>query len=613
MYLQLEHFILAAIPLFVMVFLFRRMGVRFDSNPTWDAKKDLGLAIVMGIGCSLLCGFWLVEDMLNGVVTGPDFNDYCKSVGAFRDQDMAGWTNTRSVASGWLPAMLSRTFGVIDGLLLGAMISFAVMCAGIFLWARALHGRLAGVVAALMTCAAAPLVQLTRSATFYPEVIAVSVCTAAAAVLALRYRTLPFLFATGFFIGLVLLMDVRGLLWALPALGLGCVAALTRGGAMPRAMGLIAVLLPICLSHPIGKVVYRAGSPTLERQVDFYVDDANRRLTDGPSTPSGRIKDEGFIWGKTRITRIPATLKHILDRRGELSDSIGEHPENAKPRQVQILPWVGIAVGSFLVAAWGLRRRPLLLLALIVAIAPFAAAIHGAAYVLYHARYLASGFAIVPVLLGVVCAIMVQGRLSPSDSGTNEPWSWKKLLVPLILLSMLIGLIPNWYASDAGWRCKIRADENPQRALLSAALNQVGRDADQQCVDALQADFANGLPQGSRLFAWTVGEQEPAHNPSPDWERCETMRSQVLPPDSVPLSPESIQQSVQAIQPSPDLAPLNPEVTPLSPAEVLQLHPDLVPLRPADIDPLNPHSGAVPQHPPRDAVPQNPPSDPAPQ
>ena len=116
---------------------------------------------------TLLSSAWMTRYFLfRFSLTASDFGQYCESLGAFRGGDLALWAKQRSLVAGTLPGLLSDSLGIVDALLVGALISHVVMGFGIYLWARAAHSRLAGLVAVMLASAVAPLVHLGRTITF---------------------------------------------------------------------------------------------------------------------------------------------------------------------------------------------------------------------------------------------------------------------------------------------------------------------------------------------------------------------------------------------------------------------------------------------------------------
>jgi len=124
-----------------------------------------------------------------------NFLDHCISLVHFQDSSEIS-SPKRSRLAALVPWLLSHKVGMLDGLAWGALISSGLIGSSIYVWARALAGRLAGIAAVLLSLSMAPLVATSRNLTFYPEIIAGLTVGAAACAVAMRVpKTVPMLFA----------------------------------------------------------------------------------------------------------------------------------------------------------------------------------------------------------------------------------------------------------------------------------------------------------------------------------------------------------------------------------------------------------------------------------
>ena len=310
--------------------------------------------------------------------------------------------------------------------------------------------------------------------------------------------------------GLVLLVDVRGLIWALPALGLSCLAVLGMRSWSRRALGLVALLLPVAISHGMGEVAYFDKTPSLEQQAVFYVDEAVRRIGADTGTPIGdRAYPSRFIWGRTPLSDLPGTVRYMLELNRSVPERAGDHMETVHTRRMHVLPWVAPALAALVLAVWGARRRWWVILALFGASVPFVVALRSATTLVSHPRYVANGMALIPILLGVGLAVIAQGALEKRDATTEPeglPWAGAAGVGALVLL--VLGIIPSWLSPTATWRSPIGADTEPKHSIQVAQGDApAAQDVSGICVAALRADFEAGHSPGSMLYGWDV---EPA-------------------------------------------------------------------------------------------------------
>jgi len=520
----LGHLAHAVFPLLVVAVLLAVFARRSDPSAPWNTRVDLGLALFSGLSATVLSSTWMTRYFLfRFPLTASDFGQYCESVGVLRAGTLDGWTAQRSVVAGWMPSMLGNTFGVVDALFVGALISHLLMGVGIFLWARAAHSRLAGMAAVMLTLAVAPLVHLSRTVTFYPETVAGCVLSAAGAMLALRYRSLPAIAFASVAAGLVLLLDVRGLLWALPAVGLTAAAVVLARGITRKAAGLALLVACLTISYRVGNSTTWEITPSLEQQTAYYVDEAIRRFK--PDDPNAGIStdteaaDSRFVWGRSPIAEIPKTLRFMWSLKSDLPEGIENQPETEYGRRTHVIPWIAPAALSLLLAIWGAHRRRWLALGFLGTLVPFAVALQGTAQMVGHSRYIANGVTMVPVLLGLGFAVAALGPLARQDVPRVAPPVRRGELIGLgVVLVFVLGMLPGWLSPVANWRAPTSADIEPTNSLWHAGnSDRLPLDVAPQCVEALRADFASGLPVGSRLLDWEIDES-PTHDPTLEGE-----------------------------------------------------------------------------------------------
>ena len=141
------------------------------------------------------------------------------------------WSPNRSRLSGLVAIATAGELGTQDALLANAWAGQGLLGAGLYLWGRSIHSPVAGVASVLAACALVPLVVLGRMLTFYPVIVGTLTFATGAVAVYWRHpgaRTATFAVLG---IGLALLVDLRGLLWALPLLGLAGLRALAQRSA----------------------------------------------------------------------------------------------------------------------------------------------------------------------------------------------------------------------------------------------------------------------------------------------------------------------------------------------------------------------------------------------
>jgi hypothetical protein len=452
-----------------------------DPESPWRSRVDLALAIASGLVFAWLTAVRLPPYHLAlWPLTASDFFQYCESVGAVvRHQPEAFW-DQRSWFAAQLPAALATRWGVLGGLALGAVVSQVLLGASLYLWGRAVHGRFAGLASVLLGAAVAPLVVLARTVTFYPESVAVCALSAATAALAARFRTVPALLAAGTSAGLALLVDVRGLYWALAGLGVAGLAALVAT-ARRVPLRLAALLLPVVASWWVAWRFVDPVAPGLTRQTAHFVRDVidHLHLAVVLDEPPGR----DFLWGRSSPAEIPAALADAAFLAGQLPPEASADPEVVASRATHVDPWRGPALGAALLALAGVARRPWRLLALLGPLVPYLVSLRTAALVLTHPRYLAVASAGLPVVLGVAAAVVT------TRSGRGLPTRLRVPLATALVAALVLGVVPSWLSPVAPWRIPQAAEQFP-RDLQEG--RRVPNATDRVCAALLAEDAAAG-------------------------------------------------------------------------------------------------------------------------
>ena len=471
-------------------------GVPADDKKPFDRRDLLG-ALLAGVASLLLCAWWMPRYHLRGFgLTSSDFFQYCDLVLGLRERQ-ATVNLHRGWFGGMVPMLLSARFGVIGGFTLAAALSSGVVGGAMYLWGRALHGRVAGVAMALSMGFFAPIVALARTTNFYPGSVATGAMACAGAALCVRFPTVWSALFCGAGVGLALLMDVRSLYFALTALSvasLGLVIggpwSLRRPGAalapLWRLLRLAGLFAPVWVSYRIAQPFAVNGIPGLDFQTYFFVQDALRDLPELAAVVPRPTSD--FFWGRSPLSQIPETLRQARAILSTLPPEISELWEVELHRKRQYDPWVTVVGGALILGLFGQLRQPKLLLGLLLLV-PYALSVKTAATVLGHPRYYAVGMSGAPVVLGLAWAVAASGRAG------LLPKRLRPLAVIGLLLAIVLGIVPSYLSPVARWRVAVQADESPAAMLRGERIDYR--------LDACSAAHAEDVAAG-RTFTWSV-------------------------------------------------------------------------------------------------------------
>lgn len=456
----------------LLAFLPRLLPAGPPERPEPLRRWELLLALPVGILGGLALLLWFSRFYLPGW-TSADFQAYCMSVASLREGGLGNWYILRSVGAGLLPAFFAKFFGVLDGLALGALASSMGLVAGLYLWGVAIRGWALGLATVFFVGVVAPLALVPRLLSFYPEVVAGLVLGSVLPVLAWRLGSLKGLFWGSVGVATCLLVDARGLLWALPGLLLLLgVAWRVQAG---RSWKAAAILTPLILAWFLGKIFYGPTLP-LEGQTALML------KTNGVIVDAGHSGYTGFRWGYSNPLRIPQTF-YILARQAQVTVPQGAFQQ--KLRETQVDPWLPlIALGATL-SLVGLRaewreKLPMLLPAL-----PFALAFFSAARMEPAERFLAVGLPFLPLLLALAWQTV---------GGAGGRRRWISLAGLLLLVT---GILPSWLSPASSWRVPFLEMPEAQRSARAAlGWSSAGQRPDADCLRALQGDVAAGRLPG---------------------------------------------------------------------------------------------------------------------
>jgi hypothetical protein len=483
----------------------------------WHRTRDPLLILALGLGATALLHWVAPFHMPRGSMTASDFPEYCGCLLALNEGQADLWSTNRSVFAAWPAAFFARHLGVLDGFLAASLGSAAWTVAAVALWARALHSRLAAVLTALLYVALSPLVVSSRMINLVPEMGAFFATGAALTAVALRWPRPALLLLGGAGAGLTLLAELRGIIWALPLYGLlGLAAFRGERRRIPLRMG--CVLLPLFGSWLAGPVAYPLGTTPLEHHVNLQFHYTEMGLTDSKYQPPWDVATSHYVWGRSRVRDIPATLLHMRSQRQYVPsyDEIA-HLEDAAGGAI-IRHWLPVLPFAGLLALWGLRRRPWLVLGLVGTVLPFLVALQGSimAFRAVH-RFLVNPMLFAPVLLGIAGATLA------SSAPRAGPRGWMRGLAGAALVgATVVGILPSSLSPQAAWRIHLERPDGSRdlqwymAKARGKAVPQPGPKAlPKACAKALREDVGRGRPRWvatefEHLGSWSASQPNAA-------------------------------------------------------------------------------------------------------
>ena len=408
---------------------------------------ELGAMVAVMIVLAVIVTYIYAPLHLNFPYYESDFVDYCINLKSFSQLD-APASPKRTRFAGLMAWFFSRYLGVVNGIAFASIVCTAALFVGIYWWARLLAGRIAGWGALSLALCMTPLIGLSRIVNFYPMIILTLVVGALTCCWAI-VRTKPStMFMAGLGIGALLLVDVRGLIWAAPYCCFLVVTCFVSKLPLSQKLACLgALIVPIYVSWFCGWWSYPPSAKSLEAQLDvrplFWSFD---RQFPGPpwEYPSH------FVWGRRTITGLPNTF-YFLWQQHQIEPPAGYlavHGMQAV-RDAYHTFWNGcgaIFAGCSLLLLSKNRR----FFALWISIIPFVIAYIGAqSMVEFQLRFYAHGLPAMAVLGGAALA-RVLALIRPWSSGFPDPYRLICLL--LLLAAVTLGWLPSVFSPSAPWR-----------------------------------------------------------------------------------------------------------------------------------------------------------------
>jgi len=459
--------------------------------------RDGLLAIVFGVIFAWISTYWLSLFYLKGSsVIYSDLIEYCTGVTTPKAL-MAGVSSKRSVLPMLLPRAFYAELGVFDALAFGALCSSFAVGFLFYIWGALLGGSSLGIIAVLFALIPAPMTFIGRMLTSYPEM---SVCFMLGSVATccgiLSKKPIAMLFG-GIGVGIILLADTRGIIWAIPYfIGL-IIAALFRGTKQNRIVRLVLLIIPIWYSYSLASQVYVFNAIGIEQQVDLRP----MLYRWAKSYPPPWDYPSNFTWGMNPFSEFPKTIQFLMEQ-GNLNvpnDLISAQVLRGRVISQQYFYFAGLGA---LLAMFQWRRTPWRLFALFITLSPFLIGFQGALTMLEeHTRFY------IQTLPGVIILWAIAWQGVNSIGAWMRPLNWKQnnfqlFIKTAILLSLILGSIPSILSPTAEWRREWNGTDSSFRDILSRYENgTMHRDPMQRfCQSAIDKNIKEDRPLTVTLY-----------------------------------------------------------------------------------------------------------------
>ena len=453
----------------------------------------MGLVVSLGLGLSTL---WISIWYSNLSFFESDFSEYCVAVMEMEKDWLHGdIPPKRTRLAAWLPSILSNGFGVIDGFALSSSLCTVLIFMLVYIWGAALGGVGAGVLSVGALWMMSPMILLSRFFTFYPPIVLATVFGAMGVSLFGRFRTPWTALVCGVGIGSCLLIDVRGVVWAVP-FWIGALCLLSANLKAQNVLSGLLLHLPIWLSWFGGWWSFSANASSLEKQMDvrpLYVgfDEGNPLLQ-----PPWDI-DSHFVWGWFQPQEIGQTIQFIWRQRNlpVPADFVAWQSSTDGP-VLEIRFWTVVMLCSLVAACCSMWRRSFgkngveRILLLLCSVSPFLLLFHSLqSLVEQHIRFYMHVMPGIAILMGVGLAQQISWqRLSWLPLG--KAWFavlWMVCAVVLVLGLHTVSFSP--FHPKASWRHTWRLNAHDWGRIKRSQTNEISlKPYDQTCAERLEGE-----------------------------------------------------------------------------------------------------------------------------
>ena len=438
---------------------------------TYSSKDKFSMhiifAFVFGFLCSIYATWWIHPSFQDFFYYESNFLDYCQTLTTYNQPLEEAGSPKRSRLAGIFPYILTKYVGSIDAIAISSVIWTGICFSCLYLWAFFLtDSKNAGLFAVFCALTLAPLYTMGRQINFYPAIIATLVMGGMTFTFWAKKKNTFRTFTLGVVIGVLLLIDLRGILWALTywggALVLICIS-------LPYRKWLFRCFIlhiPIVISWYIAQWAYPPNTMPLEYQTNI------ENFLSAQQYVKTEYQD-GYIWGRRSLLSIFDLLIYLKEQafveitfEDYLKLRLNFIEKKQYDSNMNSLLFYSILPCLFLL------RKPKIFCILLIGILPFMASWKGVFdFVEFHLRLYAQATPMLALCFGISMSTIIS--LIPCKRISIHSILYT-ILVCIFGYAMIWGHIDNSFTPKAPWQPKWypKADElnKINEMLLDGAL-----------------------------------------------------------------------------------------------------------------------------------------------
>jgi hypothetical protein len=403
------------------------------------------VAFFLGGFASLFATWWIHPSHHVFPYFESDFLDYCYTLTTYEQPLDESGSAYRSRLAGFSSHILQGYLGTIDAIAVSSVIWTSICFSLLYLCGYFLHSSTAGIFIVMIALTIAPLHTLGRIVNFYPTIIASMLFGCTAFACWSRHINYKRSIILGIAIGLLLLVDLRGVLWA-TTYWLGAMLFVFATSPKRKWLKIFLCLhVPIFLSWYLGTWSYPPNTTPIEHQTSFVY----KTVVWGTQHLQDKSLD-GYVWGRSSLYSIIELFVFLFEEsnRKPSLDAMGINLRD----KAQYDEHMNILLYYASLPCLFLFRKPSRFITLLICVTPFALAWKGMQDSgMFQLRIYAQGTPLLAIMSGVSMGILIQGN--PLKM-IRIPHLGTLFLMLSVSFGLIWGYIPNSFAVNAPWHPK---------------------------------------------------------------------------------------------------------------------------------------------------------------
>ncbi len=410
--------------------------------PKYSLLSECLFALFLGGVATIFATWWIHPSQHDFPYFESDFLDYCYTLTTYDFPIEQSGSTYRSRLAGLSSYILRDFFGTIDAITVSSVLWTGLSFSLLYLCGKFLHSSAAGFFVVTIALTIAPLHTLGRLVNFYPTIIATLLFGCATFAFWSQKINYKRTFILGVAIGLLLLIDLRGILWATTYWIGSLFFVLTTVSRRKWFKFFLCLHIPILVAWFVGLWSYPPNTTPIEHQTSFVY----KAIIWGTQHVQDKTLD-GYVWGRSSLYSIIDLFVFLYEESSKEAnfDQLGIHlrDKTQYDKNMNILLYYA-ALPSLL-----LLRKPYRFMTLLICVTPFALAWKGVqSSGMFQLRIYAQATPLLAILSGVSMGVLIYHNPLKLY---RFPKAINILILFIVSYPLIWGHIPNSFALNSPW------------------------------------------------------------------------------------------------------------------------------------------------------------------